>query len=81
MNKEYGQDFEYELNEDEKSYSVIGIVNSINTNIVIPEEYRELLVTEIGCNAFEGCKYVKRVKMSNSIKIIGNYEFFRVYQS
>ena len=51
--------FEYRLNDDNSSYSVIGIGSVSDTEIVIPTVYNGLPVTEIGEEAFKNCKNIK----------------------
>lgn len=46
---------EYKLNEDNNSYSVVGIGSCIDADIVIKDIYNELPVTSIGSSTFEDC--------------------------
>lgn len=52
---------EYELNADEKSYSVIGFGSWEGTALVIPSEYNGLPVTSIGESAFWNDYYLQPV--------------------
>lgn len=60
------------LNSDGKSYYVDGLSSeSTITNIEIPNTYNGLPVTEIGNNAFNGCKSLESVTLGENIEIIG----------
>lgn len=54
--------YDFELNDDEESYTVAGFsedyINNYPTEITIPSEYQEKPVTRIGDNAFYGCEFV-----------------------
>lgn len=55
-----------------------GIVNDYNgaeSNIIIPETYREVPVSEIGSSAFKDCDTIKSVKLHNNIITIGDEAF------
>ncbi|MDE6355692.1 MAG: leucine-rich repeat domain-containing protein [Clostridia bacterium] len=63
---EKGSDgLEYTLNADYKTYSVSGIGECTETDIIIPKDYLGLPVTEIGKNAF-------RIATITSVKILDN---------
>ena len=53
---EPSEGLEFELNDDGRSYSVVGIGTCKDTNIVIPAEYNDLPVTSIEREAFWGCE-------------------------
>ncbi|MBR2927478.1 MAG: leucine-rich repeat domain-containing protein [Clostridia bacterium] len=66
---------EYTLNPDGKSYSVTGIGECQETDIVIPRIYNRLLITEIGNNAFNDCSKLTRIVIPNSVTRIGSGAF------
>lgn len=63
------------LNEDKKSYSVGGIGNCRDKDIVIPSTYNGLPVTGIWGNAFWHHTTITSVVIPNSIKTIGHAAF------
>ena len=67
---------EYALNKDGISYSVIGIGQCTATDIIIPEKYMGLPVTQIQSEAFEGCGNLTSVKIPTSIVKIGSSAFY-----
>ena len=67
---------EYELNEDNQSYSVIGIGTATETDIVIPQTYNNLPVTSIGFCAFFENNSLMSIIVPNSVKSIGEGAFF-----
>ena len=66
---------EYLLNEDENSYSVIGIGGYKDSELLIPETYKNLPVTAIYEGAFENNLQITSVCMSESVKNIGERAF------
>lgn len=66
--------FEYTLNEDKSSYTLIGLKEDKAENIVIPEAFNDMPVTAIGSSAFEQGR-ITGVKISSSIKSIGAHAF------
>ena len=57
---------EYTLNTDGLSYSVIGIGTCKEVNIVIPNMYNGLPVTQISDHAFSGCTSLVNVSIPNT---------------
>lgn len=54
----------YELNPDNISYKVVGLrieKNTFVSTIIVPSEYNNLPVTEIGANAFSDCYFIKLI--------------------
>lgn len=69
-------EFSFVLNDDGKSYSVVG-QNSINVySITIPSVYKGLPVTHIGERAFSSSKNLSWVQIPNSIVSIGDMAFY-----
>lgn len=64
----------YELN-DGGGYSVTGIGDCEETEIVIAAEYQGLAVTEIAASAFEDCQQLLQVHISENIRSIGENAF------
>ena len=50
-------------------------MESVITNITIPDTYLGLPVTEIGAHAFEGKTYIKSVKIGDNVKEIAPNAF------
>ncbi len=70
------QELEYELSYDETHYSVVGIGNCTDTDIVIPSMHKNLPVKSIGRWAFEDCIGLKSIKIPNSVTSIGEFAFY-----
>lgn len=66
---------EYQLSSDKKSYIVKGIGSCKDKDIVIPETYKGLPVTEIGKEAFRYNNTITGVKMPSGVKFIGEAAF------
>ncbi len=73
--KKYSQNLEYELNEDKKSYSVIGIGECKDTEIIIPSLYNGLNVVNIAEEAFYNCREITKIEIPNSVTSIGEGAF------
>ena len=65
---------EYQLNEDGKSYTVIGLGSCIDLDVVIPDLYNGLPITGIGANAFAGSN-ITGIYIPSTIKTIGKSAF------
>jgi len=79
----YTEGLEYALNADGESYSVTGIGTATDTTVVIPNEYNNKPVTEIGENAFhmdpsgeKPLANIINVYIPKSIIIIGGAAFW-----
>lgn len=68
-----GVGIKYAKNEDGTSYSVVGMGINFNSDIEIPETYKELPVTAIGENAFSDVlgKQIKSIKIPDTVTSIG----------
>ena len=71
----YSKGLEYTINSDNASYSVTGMGDCTDTDIVIPDTYEGLPVTKIGDKAFEGYSSITSVKIGNNITSIGKDAF------
>ena len=65
---------QYLLNEDRKSYTVVGIGSCTETDIVI-DKYNGLPVTIIGIEAFRLCENLKSVTMKEGVLRICDFAF------
>ncbi len=72
----FSEGLEYTLNEDGLGYTVIGIGDCVDTNIVIPSTYDGKPVTSIGDRAFFICRNLTSIEIPNSVTSIGNYAFY-----
>ncbi len=68
--------YELELSKDKSYYIFKGIGSSSDTDIIIPEYYLSLPVTEIAYQAFFGNSNIKSVYVPSSIKSIGAFAFY-----
>ena len=60
-----------ELDVESDSYSVVGTVQGISGDVVIPSTHNGKNVTKIAREAFERCSAIKSVKIPNTVKEIG----------
>ena len=75
-NGEKGQ-LEFDLNEDGKSYSVVGLGTYSDTDVVIPDTYKGKPVTKIADEAFFGneCAKITSITIPDSVTSIGDEAF------
>ena len=59
------------LNKDQNSYSITGIDNIKEDNIILPNEYNNLPVTNIDDYVFYDNKYIKYIQLPNCLEEIG----------
>lgn len=67
---------EFELSEDGTYYSVKSIVTCTDTELVIPEKYKDLPVTTIGAWALSYCPELTSVVIPDSVTTIGDAAFW-----
>jgi len=66
---------ELELSEEGNGYVVVGIGSFTERDLVIPDTYKGLPVTEIGTGAFERCESLRSVVIPDSVVKIGSGAF------
>ena len=65
----------FEINEDGKSYSVVGCIKSLSGEYIIPATYDNMPVTNIGADAFSGCINLTSVIIPDSVTSVGDNAF------
>ena len=68
-------DLTFELNEDGMSYSVTACNLSAEGELVIPDVYNGLPITDIGKSAFYGCENLTKVTIGNNVTEISDWAF------
>lgn len=68
-------DLSYELTTSGASYAVIGIGTYTDTDVIIPDSYNGLPVTEIATAAFKNCSSLTRVTIPVGVTSIGEEAF------
>ena len=74
-NPNYTLEFTLHELDGVKFYKVTGIGDCKDADIVIPERYNDIIVKYIEDGAFEKCKSIKSVKLSDNIYSIGKNAF------
>ena len=77
--KFYSEGLGYTLSDDGTYYSVKGIGECKDTEIVIPSTYKGLTVTSIGDFAFSRCDNLTKVVIGDSVTSIGRESFSCCY--
>ena len=67
--------FEYELNEDRLSYSVVGLGKAAEKDIIIPSVRRGLIVNTIADDAFKWGSNLTSITISEAVSSIGALAF------
>ena len=65
----------YTLSSDSKTYTVSGIGECTDIDVIIPSEYEGKPVVAIGASAFKSCSRLKSITIPDSINTIGSYPF------
>ena len=71
----YSYGLEYSLNSDGKGYTVVGIGDCIDKDLIIPSTYEGLPVNAIGENAFNGNTDITYVLIDRAVTSIGQGAF------
>ena len=71
----YSYGLEYSLNSDGKGYTVVGIGDCIDKDLIIPSTHEGLPVTAIGENAFNGNTDITYVLIDRAVTSIGESAF------
>lgn len=71
----FSQDLEYTLSSSGTSYVVSGIGSCVDSDIIIPANYKGKPVTSIGGRAFSGCSSLTSVTIGNGVTSIGIFAF------
>ena len=71
----YSYGLEYSLNSDGKGYTVVGIGDCIDKDLIIPSTHEGLPVTAIGENVFNGNTNITYVLIDRAITSIGQGSF------
>ena len=69
------KNFEFEMNSDSSSYTLVKY-RGRSKEVNIPSEYKDLPVTKIKNSCFYGCTSLKQVTIPNSIISIGDHAFY-----
>jgi len=67
---------ELTLSEDSTHYTVSGIGNCTDSDVIIPNTHSGLPVTKIGKNAFKSCMVIKTIYIPENIIEIGSHAFY-----
>ena len=70
-------DLVFTLNSDNASYTVAGAGTTVSGDIIIPETYEGLPVTNIADKAFYDYSGITSVIIPDSVTTIGQYAFYR----
>lgn len=65
----------FEFIEEERAYSVVGLLLGAGSEVVIPETYKDIPVTRIAPEAFRGSEQLKSVVLPDTLKTVGAYAF------
>ena len=73
--KIFSEDFIYELSNDESYFIITGLGTYSNQELIIPNEFRNKPVKEIGGGAFRSCSIFTSAIIPNGINKIGGSSF------
>lgn len=71
----FSQDLKFTLSSSDTSYVVSGIGSCVDSDIIIPANYKGKPVTSIRGYAFSGCSSLTSVTIGNGVTSIGGYAF------
>ena len=71
----YSSGLEYTLSDDGSYYILSGIGTCSDRDIAIPYSYNKLPICSIAERAFENCKSITSITLTNNIKHIGDNAF------
>ncbi len=71
----YSEGLAFRLNNDRASYTLTGLGECRDTDVVIPPEHNGLPVTAIANSAFNGDTYITSVSVPGTVKIIHDMAF------
>ena len=70
---------EFRLNDDGEGYTVVGIGDCEDREIIIPSKYNKKPVTAIGDCAFFNNADIKSITIPDTVETIGDYAFYWCY--
>lgn len=76
----FSQDLQFTLSPSYTSYIVSGIGSCVDSDIVIPANYKGNPVTSISDYAFRGCNGLTSITISDSVTFIGEKAFYDCYE-
>ena len=71
----FSQDLKFTLSSSGTSYVVSGIGSCVDSDIIIPANYKGKPVVSIISEAFSGCDFITSVSIGRNIMSIGRYAF------
>ena len=71
----FSQDLKFTLSSSDTSYVVSGIGSCVDSDVVIPANYKGKPVTSIGKGTFNGCSGLTSITIPNSVTSIGYSAF------
>lgn len=72
----YSTGFVFNKNSDNQGYTIVGIGNCRDSNIVIPRFYNNLPITKIAASAFANCDFITSITIHDNIKSIETDAFY-----
>ena len=65
----------YAINPDGKTFSVAGIGNCTDADVIVPENFCGYHVTSVMAGAFENCATIKSIALPRTVTVIGERAF------